>query len=67
MEEDLHLHRMKIRIITKCWFDMKRFPKIKDIIAATGLAGTTLLILSKQLDLPKRTKENIKNYLNNQL
>lgn len=43
---------------------MKRFPKIKDIIAATGLAGTTLLILSKQLDLPKRTKENIKNYLN---
>jgi hypothetical protein len=64
MEEDLHLYRMRVRIVTKCWFDMKRFPKIKDIIAATGLAGTTLLILSKQLDLPKRTKENIKNYLN---
>ena len=67
MEEDLNLYRMRVRIVTKCWFDMTRFPKIKDIVAVTGLAGTTLLVLSKQLNLPKRTKANIKNYLNNQL
>ena len=67
MEEDLNLYRMRVRIVTKCWFDMKTFPKIKDIIAVTGLSGTTLLVLSKQHNLPKRTKSNIKNYLNNKL
>ena len=64
MEEDLNLYRMKIRIITKCWFDMKTFPKIKDIITVTGLSGTLVYIIAKQAKLPKRTKANIKNYLN---
>ena len=46
---------------------MKRFPKIKDIISVTGLSGTLVYILAKEAKLPKRTKANIKNYLNNQL
>lgn len=67
MEEDLNLHRMKIRILTRCWFDMKRFPKIRHIVVATGLPDRTIYTLAKEANLPKRTKDNIINYLNNQL
>jgi len=67
MEEDLNLFRMKMRIITKCWFDMTTFPKIKHIAIATGLPDRTIFTLARQANLPKRTKLNIQNHLNNQL
>ncbi len=63
-EEDLNLHRMKLRIVTRCWFDKERFPTIKDIADATGMHERTLHRFAQDNNLPKRTKANIRRHIN---
>jgi hypothetical protein len=61
--EDLNLHRMALRIIKKCWFDINRFPTMKDVANATGLSERTLHRWGKDHNLPRRTRGNIKRYI----
>lgn len=64
--EDLNLYRMKVRIIKECWFDKRRFPKLKDICDATGLTERTLHRWVHDLDLPKRTGRSLEHYFTEQ-
>lgn len=63
MTEDLNLHRMRLRIISKCWYDIERFPTLKDVAAVTGLCERTLHRFGRDNDLPKRTKANIRKHI----
>lgn len=63
MQEDLNIERMKLRVISKCWFDINRFPTLKDVAKATGLSERTLHRFGRDNDLPSRTKGNIRNYI----
>lgn len=63
--EDLNLYRMKVGIIKRCWFDKRRFPKLKDICEATGLTERSLHRWAHDLNLPKRTGDNLQMYFFN--
>jgi hypothetical protein len=63
--EDLNIYNMKVRIITKCWLDKRRYPSIGDIASVTGLRDRTIHRIAMDNDLPKRNKANIDAYLLN--
>ena len=63
MQEDLNIERMKLRVISKCWFDIGRFPTLKDVAKVTGLSERTLHRFGRDHNLPSRTKGNIRAYI----
>lgn len=63
MEEDLNIERMKLRVISKCWFDINTFPTLKDVAKVTGLSERTLHRFGKDHALPSRTKAKIRTYI----
>lgn len=63
MEEDLNIERMKLRVISKCWFDIGRFPTLKDVAKVTGLSERTLHRFGRDNNLPSRTRGNIRAYI----
>lgn len=63
MTEDLNLERMKLRIISRCWYDMDKFPTVSRIAKVTGVSSRTLNRFAKDYNLPKRTKTNIQKHI----
>ena len=41
----------------KIWFDVNKYPKIDDMIIATGYSKRSIYRIAKQLDLPNRSKK----------
>jgi hypothetical protein len=63
MNENLNIHDMKLRIITKCWYDINAFPTMRDICKATGFTERTLHRFAKDHDLPRRTRAKMRELI----
>ena len=63
MEENLNIYDMKVRIVKKCWYDINRFPTMKDICNATGLTERTLHRFARDNDLPRRTRGRMRQLM----
>ena len=53
--EDLNIENMKVRIITRAWYDTARFHDINDIAVGIGIGTKTLYFYAKKLKLPRRS------------
>lgn len=56
MTEDLNIERNIRRIVEKLWYDVEKYPKVKDIYAVTGLSERTLYRYVNQYQFPRRKK-----------
>jgi len=52
--EDLNIENMKVRIITRAWYDTARFHDINDVAVGIGIGTKTLYFYAKKLKLPRR-------------
>jgi len=41
-DEDLSIHNSKIKIVERCWYDLEKFPTVKEISDATGFSSRNL-------------------------
>lgn len=52
--EDLNIENMKERIITKAWYDTRRFEDVSDIAVGVGMGTRNVFFYAKKLKLPNR-------------
>lgn len=52
--EDLNIENMKERIITKAWYDTRRFNDVSDIAVGVGMGTRNVFFYAKKLNLPNR-------------
>jgi len=55
--ENLSIPLMIETRFKKIWFDVNKYPKIDDMIIATGYSKRSIYRIAKQLDLPNRSKK----------
>ena len=53
-DEDLSIHNSKIKIIERCWYDLEKFPTMKEIVDATGYSERNLFRFAKDNNFKKR-------------
>jgi hypothetical protein len=58
--ENLNIYDAKLKIIKKCWYDVKSYPKLKHIADVTGVSERNIQLYAINNNFKKR--KTIKHY-----